>query len=49
MIKNTQSSSSNIVELGDLKILFDKEDYDLLEIKTKSLIKKYPNVPTLIL
>ena len=47
MIKNTQSSSSNIVELGDLKILFDKEDYDLLEIKTKSLIKKYPNVPML--
>ena len=47
MIKNIHSSSSNIIELEDLKILFNKENYDLLEIKTKSLIQKYPNVPIL--
>ena len=47
MIKNIYSSSSNIIELEDLKILFNKENYDLLEIKTKSLIQKYPNVPIL--
>ena len=47
MIKNTHSSSLNIIELEDLKILFNKENYDLLEVKTKSLIQKYPNVPML--
>ena len=47
MIKNTHSSSLNIIELEDLKILFNKENYDLLEVKTKSLIKKYPDVPML--
>lgn len=45
MIKNTSSSSTKKNELEELKILFNKENYDLLEIKTKSLIKKYPNVP----
>ena len=47
MKKNTNSSSPKIIELEDLKILFKKENYDLLEIKTKSLIQKYPNIPML--
>jgi len=47
MIKNTHSSSLSIIELEDLKILFNKENYDLLEIKVKPLIQKYPNVPML--
>ena len=47
MIKNTHLSPLNIIELEDLKILFNKENYDLLEIKTKSLIQKYPHVPIL--
>jgi len=47
MTKNTKLSSPNTAELEDLKILFNKENYDLLEIKTKSLIQKYPNVPML--
>ena len=47
MTKNTKLSHPNVVELEDLKILFNKENYDLLEIKTKSLIQKYPNVPIL--
>ena len=47
MIKNIDTPSLNAIELEDLKILFNKENYDLLEIKTKSLIQKYPNVPIL--
>ena len=47
MTKNTKLSSPNTAELEDLKILFNKENYDLLEIKIKPLIKKYPNVPML--
>ena len=47
MIKNTSSSSTKAHELEELKILFNKENYDLLEIKTKSLIQKYPNEPML--
>ncbi len=47
MIKNTELSLPNAVELEDLKILFDKENYDLLEARVKPLIQKYPNVPVL--
>ena len=47
MTKNTKLSSPNTAELEDLKILFNKENYDLLETKVKSLIQKYPNVPIL--
>ncbi len=47
MTKNTKLSCPNTVELEDLKILFNKENYDLLEIKVRSLILKYPNVPIL--
>ena len=47
MTKGTKLSSPNTVELEDLKIIFNKEDYDLLEIKIKPLIQKYPNVPML--
>ena len=47
MIKNTDSSLPNAIELEELKILFNKQNYDLLEIKTKSLIQKYPDVPIL--
>ena len=47
MIKNINTSSPNTAELEDLKILFNKENYDLLEIKIKPLIQKYPNVPML--
>ena len=47
MIKNIDTPSLNAIELEDLKILFNKENYDLLEIKTKLLIQKYPNVPIL--
>ena len=46
MIKNTKFVFfQKAHELEDLKILFNKENYDLLEIKTKPLIQKYPNVP----
>ena len=47
MTKNIKLSSPNAVELEDLKILFNKENYDLLEIKIKPLIQKYPNVSIL--
>ena len=47
MKKNTHSSSLSTIELEDLKILFNKENYDLLEKRTKTLIQKYPNVPML--
>ena len=47
MTKNTKLSSPNTAELEDLKILFNKENYDLLEIKTKSLLQKYPNIAIL--
>ena len=47
MTKDTKLSYPNTVELEDLKILFNKENYDLVEIRTKSLIQKYPNVPML--
>ena len=47
MTKNTKLSCPNTVELEDLKILFNKENYDLLETKVRLLIKKYPNVPIL--
>ena len=47
MKKNIHSSFSNIFELKDLEILFNKQNYELLEIKTKSLIQKYPNIPML--
>ena len=47
MTKNIKLSSPNTAELEDLKILFNKENYDLLEVKTKSLIQKYPDVPML--
>ncbi len=47
MTKNTKLSYPNTVELEDLKIIFNKENYDLVEIRTKSLIQKYPNVPML--
>ena len=42
MIKSTSSSSPDPTELGDLKILFNNRNFDLLETKTKLLIKKYP-------
>ena len=44
MIKNTHSSSLKTIELEDLKILINKENYDLLEIKTKSLIQNVGKV-----
>ena len=47
MTKNTKLSHPDAVELEDLKTLFNKENYDLLEIKVKPLIQKYPNVPIL--
>ena len=47
MTKDTKLSCPNAYELEDLKILFNKENYDLLEIKVRSLILKYPNVPML--
>ena len=47
MTKNIKLSSPNTAELEDLKILFNKENYDLLEIKIKPLIQKYPNVSIL--
>lgn len=47
MTKGTKLSYPNTVELEDLKILFNKENYDLLEIKVRPLIQKYPNVPML--
>ena len=47
MTKDTKLSCPNAYELEDLKILFNKENYDLLEIKVRSLILKYPNVPIL--
>ena len=47
MKKNKELSHPDAVELEDLKTLFNKENYDLLEIKVKPLIQKYPNVPTL--
>ena len=47
MTKDTKLSYPNTVELEDLKILFNKENYDLLEIKIKPLIQKYPNVSIL--
>ena len=47
MIKSTDSSSPNATELEDLKILFNKGNFDLLETKTKLLIQKYPNIPIL--
>ena len=47
MTKSKRLSSPNTAELEDLKILFNKENYDLLEIKTKSLLQKYPNIPML--
>jgi len=47
MTKDTKLSHPNTVELEDLKILFNKENYDLLEIKVRPLIQKYPNVPML--
>ena len=47
MTKDTKLSYPNTVELEDLKILFNKENYDLLETKVRLLIKKYPNVPIL--
>ena len=47
MTKNTELSHPNAIELEDLKILFNKENYDLLETKIKPLIQKYPNVPIL--
>ena len=47
MVKKTQPPFSNISELEDLKILFNKQNYDLLETKTKSLIQRYPNIPML--
>jgi len=47
MIKSKNSFLPNKTELHDLEILYGKENYDLLEIKTKFLIQKYPNVPML--
>ena len=47
MTKNKELSHPNAIELEDLKILFNKENYDLLEAKVKLLIQKYPNVPLL--
>ena len=40
MIKSTDSSSPNATELEDLKILFNKGNFDLLETKTKLLIQR---------
>jgi len=42
MKKNIHSSSPNIIELEDLKILFNKENYDLLEIKIKPKMHRMP-------
>ena len=39
MTKNTKLSSPNAVELEDLKILFNEENYDLLEMKVSHLFK----------
>ena len=47
MTKNIKLSSPNAVEMEDIKNLFNKANYDLLEVKAKSLIQKYPNVPIL--
>jgi len=47
MTKNSELSHPNASELEGLKILFNKEKYDLLEVKVGQLIKKYPNVPIL--
>jgi len=47
MIKNGNSLSLKAEELLELKNLFNKQSYALLEEKTKLLIKKYPNVPML--
>ena len=47
MTKNGKLDSPNVIELEDLKIIHNKQNYDLLETKTKNLIKKYPNVPSL--
>ena len=35
MTKNTELSHPNAIELEDLKILFNQENYDLLETKVK--------------
>ena len=47
MIKSENSFLPNKTELHDLEILYGKENYDLLETKTKFLIEKYPNVSML--
>jgi predicted O-linked N-acetylglucosamine transferase (SPINDLY family) len=47
MIKSENSFLPNKTELHDLEILFSKQNYDLLETKTKFLIEKYPNVSML--
>ena len=47
MTKNAKFNSPNVIELEDLKTIYAKENYDLLEEKAKDLIKKYPNVPSL--
>jgi predicted O-linked N-acetylglucosamine transferase (SPINDLY family) len=47
MVKNKNLSSPNVIELENLKILFNEQNYDLLEIEAKSLIQKYSNVPML--
>ena len=47
MIKSGNSFLPNKTELHDLEILFSKQNYDLLEVKTKFLIEKYPNVSML--
>ena len=47
MTKNGKFNSPNVIELEDLKIIYNKENYDLLEAKTRKLIDKYPNVPSL--
>ena len=47
MTKNAKFNAPNVIELEDLKTIYAKENYDLLEEKAKDLIKKYPNVPSL--
>ena len=50
-VMHSQPSQKDIPSQKDMKILealYSSEKFSKLEIETKKLIKKYPNVPTLL-
>ena len=45
MTKKTKYPSPEAQELKELENLFNNKNYSELEVKTNSLIQKYPNIP----